>query len=133
MRVDVCTCLTASSPGQPGYAGTIAAPRVTSVCRRRLRTAVASIALQSPRSSWCPGLGRLLASPALLCRAYCSRTWNRLPTALQSPELSLASFKRQLKTHLSVPALDSAGPILRNFIFRGAQFQKFMYDAGLMH
>ena len=41
--------------------------------------------------------------------AYDSRTWNRLPTALRSPELSLASFKRQLKTHLSVPALDSSG------------------------
>jgi len=40
----------------------------------------------------------------------CSRTWNRLPTALRSPERSLASFKRQLKTHSSVPAaLDSAG------------------------
>ena len=37
------------------------------------------------------------------------RTWNRVTTALRSPELSLASFKRQLKTHLSVPALDSAG------------------------
>ena len=32
------------------------------------------------------------------------RTWNRLPTALRSPELSLSSFKRQLKTHSSVPA-----------------------------
>ena len=41
--------------------------------------------------------------------AYGSRTWNRLPTALRSPELSLSSFERQLKTHLSVPALDSAG------------------------
>ena len=41
--------------------------------------------------------------------AYGLRTWNRLPTALRLPELSLASFKRQLKTHLSVPALDSAG------------------------
>jgi len=40
---------------------------------------------------------------------YGSRTWNRLPTALRSPELSLGSFKRQLKTHSSVPALDSAG------------------------
>jgi len=33
----------------------------------------------------------------------CSRTCKRLPTALRSPEQSLASFKRQLKTHLSVP------------------------------
>ena len=32
--------------------------------------------------------------------AYGPRTWNRLPTALRSPELSLSSFKRQLKTHL---------------------------------
>ena len=41
--------------------------------------------------------------------AYGPRTWNRLPTALPSPELSLASFKRHPKTHSSVPALDSAG------------------------
>ena len=42
--------------------------------------------------------------------AYGSRTWNRLLTALRSPELSLCSFKRQLKTHSSVrAALDSAG------------------------
>jgi len=40
---------------------------------------------------------------------YGPRTWNLLPTALRSPELSLASFKRQLKTHSSVRALDSAG------------------------
>jgi len=32
--------------------------------------------------------------------AYGPRTWNRLPTALRSPELSLCSFKRQLKTYL---------------------------------
>jgi len=72
----------------------------TSVCRRRLRTVVASLALQSqsPGTSWCPGLGRLLASAAFA--AYGPTTWNRLPTALRSPELSLSSFKRQLKTHL---------------------------------
>jgi len=40
---------------------------------------------------------------------YGPKTRNRLPTALRSPELSLASFKRQIKTHSSVPALDSAG------------------------
>ena len=34
--------------------------------RRRLRTVVASLALQSPGLSWCPGLRRLLASAALL-------------------------------------------------------------------
>jgi len=31
---------------------------------------------------------------------YGPRTWNRLPTALRLPELSLSSFKPQLKTHL---------------------------------
>ena len=28
------------------------------------------------------------------------RTWNSLPAALRSPDLSLLSFKRQLKTYL---------------------------------
>ena len=68
---------------------------------------IASLTLQSLGLSWCPGLGRLLASAAFA--AYGSRTWNRLPTALRSPDRSLASFKRQLKTHSSVAALDSAG------------------------
>jgi len=48
--------------------------RPTSVCRRRLRTVVASLALQSPGLSWCPGLGRLLASAALLRMAPGSGT-----------------------------------------------------------
>jgi len=69
----------------------------TSVCRRRLRTVVASLALQFPGLSWwSPGLRRLLASAALL------RTRNRLSAALQSPELSLASFKRH-----SIPTCSS--------------------------
>jgi len=56
------------------------------VCRRwRLRTVVASLALQSPGPSWCPGLG-------LGCVYGPSRTWNRLPTALRSPELSIVFF-----------------------------------------
>ena len=33
--------------------------------------------------------------------AYGLRTWDRLPTALRSPELSLALYKRQLKTPCS--------------------------------
>ena len=73
----------------------------TSVCRRRLRTAVATLALQSPWTRTSTGQRSFAA--------YDPRTWNRLPTALRSPELSLSSFKRQLKTHSSVPALDSAG------------------------
>ena len=81
----------------------------TSVCRRRLWTVVASLALQSPGPSWCPGLGRLLASYCLLLR-----TAPGPGTDFQRPSdhqnlLELASFKRQLKTHSSVPAPDSAG------------------------
>jgi len=80
----------------------------TSVCRRRLQTVVASLALQSPRSwllvPWTrPSTGQRSFA------VYGPRTWNRLPTALRSPELSLGSCKRYLKTHSSVPALDSAG------------------------
>ena len=37
---------------------------LTSLCRRCLRTVVASLALQSPGLSWCPELGRPLASAA---------------------------------------------------------------------
>ena len=77
--------------------------RPTSVCRRRLRTVVASLALQSPG----PWTRTFTGQPSFA--AYGLKTCNQLPTALRSPELSLASFKRQLKTHLSVPALDSAG------------------------
>jgi len=47
-------------------------------------------------------------STGQLRAAFGCRTWNQLPTALRSLELPLSSFKRQLKTHLSVPALDSA-------------------------
>ena len=38
----------------------------TCVCQRSLWMFVASLALQSPGPSWCPGLGRLLASTSLL-------------------------------------------------------------------
>jgi len=74
----------------------------------------ASLTLQSPRPSRCPGLTtstgqRSCCEPSAVVRCVWPRTWNRLPTALRSPELSLSSFKRQLKTHLSVPVLDSAG------------------------
>ena len=56
VELEVSARRSATSPGAP-----------TSVCRRRLGTVVASLALQSPGpSSWCPGLGRLLASAVLL-------------------------------------------------------------------
>jgi len=41
----------------------------TSVCTLCLRMIVVSHVLQSLRSSWCPGLGSLLASALLLCMA----------------------------------------------------------------
>jgi len=80
----------------------------TCVCRRRLRTVVASLALQSPRS-WLLVPWTRTSTGQRSFAVYGRRTWNRLPTAFRSPELSLASFKRYLKTHSSVPALDSAG------------------------
>ena len=49
-----------------------------------------------------------LTSTGQCFAAYGLGTWNRLPTALPSSELSLSSFKRQFKTHLSVPALAAA-------------------------
>ena len=76
----------------------------TCVCRRRLQTVVASLALQSPRS-WLLVPWTRTSTGQRSFAVYDPRTWNRLPTALRSP---LASFKRHLKTHSSVPALDSA-------------------------
>jgi len=78
--------------------------RLTWLCTPR--TVVASLTRCSLRGSpGAHGLGR----SAQLCSVWPRRTWNRLQTALRSTELSLTSFKRQLKTHLSVAALDSAG------------------------
>jgi len=76
--------------------------------RRRPQMVVASLALQSPGPSFLVPWTRTSTAQSIFA-VYGSRTWNRLPAALRSPELSLGSFKRQLKTHLSVPALDSAG------------------------
>ena len=81
----------------------------TSVCRRRLRTVVAT---RQSRSAVSGALLVPLTRTSTGQRSfavYGPRTWNQLLTALRSPELSLASFKRQLKTQSSVPALDSAG------------------------
>jgi len=76
----------------------------TSACRRRLQTVVASLALQSPRS-WLLVPWTRTSTGQRSFAAFGPRTWSRLPTAIRSPELSLASFKRQLKTHSSVPVL----------------------------
>jgi len=88
--VEVSARLSATSPGRPPCVGGVYG-RSSPVSLCSLRGSV----------SWCPGLGRLLGQRSFA--VCCSRTWNRLPTALRSPELSLGSFKRQLKTHLSVP------------------------------
>jgi len=77
--------------------------------RRRLRAVVASLALQTAVSEVLLVPWTRTFTGQRSFAAYGPRTWNRPPTALRSPELSLASFKRQLKTHLSAPALDSAG------------------------
>jgi len=77
----------------------------TSVCRRRLRTVVASLALQSPGPSWCPGLGRLLSSAALLRMAQ-----DQEPTTNGPPiTRTVAVFIQAPAQDPPVPALDSAG------------------------
>jgi len=70
----------------------------TSVCQRRLRTVITSLALQFLGPSWCPGLGRLLASAALQCMAPGPGTDG--PPTTRIVTLLLSSVKHQLKTHL---------------------------------
>ena len=65
------------------------------MCRRRLRTVVASLALQSPRPSWCPGLGRLLASAAV-------RVW---PQDLE-PTTNGPPITRTIARFIQAPAQD---------------------------
>ena len=70
----------------------------TSVCQRRLPTVITSLALQFLGPSWCPGLGRLLASAALQCMAPGPGTDG--PPTTRIVTLLLSSVKHQLKTHL---------------------------------
>ena len=100
--MEVSARRSATLPGRPLRAGGVY--RRSSPC---------SLALQSPRSWLLVPWTRTSTGQ----RSFASfgptpqdlePTTNCLPTALQSPELSLASFKRQLKTHPAVPALYSA-------------------------
>ena len=84
----------------PRYLAELSVPAASTYGRRQSRSAVSG-AFLVPLTRTSTGQ----RSSA----AFGRRTRNQLPTALRSPELSLSSFKRQLKTHLSVPALDSAG------------------------
>jgi len=84
----------------PRYLADLCVPAASTDGRRQSRSAVCG-ALLVPWTRTSTGQRSFAA--------YGPRTWNRLPTALPSPELSLASFKRHPKTHSSVPALDSAG------------------------
>jgi len=61
--------------------------------RRQSRSAVSGALLVQPWTRTSTGQRSFAA--------YGLRTWDRLPTALRSPELSLASYKRQLKTPCS--------------------------------
>ena len=85
----------------PRYLVDLCVPAASTDGRRQSRSAVSGLCLLVTWTRTSTGQRSLAV--------YGSRTWNRLPTALRSPELSLASFKRQLKTHLSVRALDTAG------------------------
>jgi len=82
----------------------------TSVCRRRLRTAVASFTLQSPGPSWCPGLGRPLTSTSLLRMAPGPRTdyFYQRPSD-QAITRTVELFIQAPAQVPPIPALDSAG------------------------
>ena len=93
----VCKCLYDAAPR---YLADLCVLAASTDGRRQSRAAVSSVLLVP----W-----TRMSTGQRSFAAYGHMTPNRLPTALLSPELSLSSFKRQLKTHLSVPALDSAG------------------------
>jgi len=80
----------------------------TSVCQRRLPTVITSLALQFLGPSWCPGLGRLLASAALQCMARGPGTDYRRPSNHQNC-YSLTLLSQAPAQDPLVPALDSAG------------------------
>jgi len=84
----------------PRYLADLCVPTASTDGRRQSRSAVSGVLLVT----W-----TRTSTGQRSFAAYGRRTWNQLPTALRSTELSLASFKRQLKTHSSVPALDSTG------------------------
>jgi len=96
----------------------------TSVCRRRLRTVVASLALQSPGSFWCAGLGRLLASAVWLRMApgpgtdhqnchwlYSKRQLKSSLTSVDVRRLDVCSSTRQCRLQLRV-SIPSSGAVV---------------------
>jgi len=75
----------------PRYLVDLCVPTAATAGRRQSRSAVSG-ALMVPWTRTSTGQCNFAV--------YDPRTWNWLPPALQMPELSLSSFKRQLKTHL---------------------------------
>jgi len=82
----------------PRYVANLCVPAASTDGRRQSRSAVSGALLQVPWTRTFSGQHSFAA--------YGRRTWNRLPTAPRSPELSLSSFKRQLDP--PVPALQAA-------------------------
>ena len=61
---------------------------------------ICSLKLHYTHYLWSHVLRPLQASAVSLSMDRVRRTWNSLPAALRSPDLSLRSFKRQLKSYL---------------------------------
>jgi len=75
----------------PRYLADLCVPAASTDGRRQSRSAVSG-ALLVPWTRTSTGQRSFAV--------HGPRTWNRLPAALRSPELSLHAFKRQLKAHL---------------------------------
>ena len=75
----------------PRYLVDLCVPTAATAGRRQSRSAVSG-AVMVPWTRTSTGQHSFAV--------YDPRTWNRLPPALRLPELSLSSFKRQLKTNL---------------------------------
>jgi hypothetical protein len=75
----------------PSYLADLCVLAASTTCHQQLRSA-SSGAILVPRTRTTTGQRSFAVNGP--------RTWNNLPAALRLPELSLCSFKRQLKTHL---------------------------------
>jgi len=85
----VCKCL---HDVAPRYLVDLCVPSTAATAGRRQSRSAVSGALMVPWTRTSTGQRSFAV--------YVPRTWNRLPPALRLPELSLSSFRRQLKTHL---------------------------------
>ena len=99
VELEVSARRSATLPGRP-------------LCRRRLRTAVATLALQSPGPSWCPGLGRLLACAALLRMAPRPGTDYQRPSDHRNCRSLHSSASSRPTCSCTVSCIQSSGAVV---------------------